>query len=65
MSGLKKERVLNAVKIILVQHKNLIDKPNSLAINDYEVEQVSKKLLRIVTSYVDYIKRTVWHIDEL
>jgi len=64
MSGLKKERVLDAVKIILAQHKGLIDKPNVLAINDYEVEQVSRKLLRIVTSYVDYIKRTVWHTDE-
>jgi UDP-N-acetyl-L-fucosamine synthase len=65
MSGLKKERVLDAVKIILVQHEKLIDKSNTLAIDDYEVKQVSRKLLRIVTSYVDYIKRTVWHVDEL
>ena len=65
MSGLKKERVLDAVKIILLQHEKLIDKSNTLTIDDYEVKQVSRKLLRIVASYVDYIKRTVWHVDEL
>lgn len=62
MSGLKKDRVLDAVKIILDQHK-LQNKGNALTIDDYEVEQVSMKLLRIVTSYVDYINRTVWHLD--
>ena len=46
-------------------NEKLIDKSNTLAIDDYEVKQVSRKLLRIVTSYVDYIKRTVWHVDEL
>jgi len=65
MSGLKKERVLDAVKIILLQHEKLIDKSNTLTIDDYEVKQVSRKLLRIVASYVDYIKRTVWHLDDV
>ncbi len=64
MSGLKKDRVLDAVKIILAQHEREHNS-TALAIDDYEVDKVSKKLLRIVTSYVDYIKRTVWHFDEL
>ena len=58
MSGLKKERVLDAVKVILAQH----DKTKRVMrrVEDYEVGAVSKKMLRIVMSYVDYVDRTVW-----
>jgi UDP-N-acetylglucosamine 2-epimerase (non-hydrolysing) len=58
MSGLKKERVLDAVKVVIAQH----DKSNRVIppVKDYEGGPVSKQLLRIVLSYVDYINRTVW-----
>ena len=58
MSGLKKERVLDAVKVIVVQH----DKTNRVMkrVEDYEGGPVSKQILRVVMSYVDYINRTVW-----
>lgn len=58
MSGLKREHVLDAVRIIIAQH----DKTKRIMqpIQDYEAGTVSKKLLRIVMSYVDYINRTVW-----
>jgi UDP-N-acetylglucosamine 2-epimerase (non-hydrolysing) len=58
MSGLKREHVLDAVRIIIAQH----DKTKRIMqpIQDYEAGAVSKKLLRIVMSYVDYINRTVW-----
>jgi UDP-N-acetylglucosamine 2-epimerase (non-hydrolysing) len=58
MSGLKKERVLDAVRIIIAQH----DKSNRVMplVQDYEAGAVSKQLLRIVFSYVDYVNRTVW-----
>jgi UDP-N-acetylglucosamine 2-epimerase len=58
MSGLKKERVLDAVRVIIAQH----DKTRRVmhAVEDYEVGPVSKQLLRIVLSYVDYVNRTVW-----
>ncbi len=61
MSGLKKARVLDAVRIIIAQH----DKTTRIMqpIQDYEAGAVSKKLLRIVMSYVDYINRTVWSIE--
>jgi UDP-N-acetylglucosamine 2-epimerase (non-hydrolysing) len=61
MSGLKKERVMDAVRIIIAQH----DKTMRIIqpIQDYEAGAVSKKLLRIVMSYVDYINRTVWSIE--
>lgn len=58
MSGLKKERVLDAVRVIIAQH----DKTRRVMqpVQDYEAGPVSKQLLRIVLSYVDYVNRTVW-----
>ena len=58
MSGLKKERVLDAIKIILAQHNKL--KRVMPPVQDYEGSAVSKQILRVVMSYVDYVNRTVW-----
>lgn len=58
MSGLKKERVLDAVRVIITQDDKT--KREIRPVQDYEVEVVSKKLLRVVLSYVDYVNRTVW-----
>lgn len=58
MSGLKKAAVLDAVRVITAQHfKN---KRVMQHVADYETYAVSKQLLRVVLSYVDYINRTVW-----
>jgi UDP-N-acetylglucosamine 2-epimerase len=58
MSGLKKERVLDAVRVIVAQH----DKTKRILqpVDDYEAGAVSKIVLRVVMSYVDYVNRTVW-----
>ena len=59
MSGLKKDRVLDAIKIITSQH----DKVNRVtsAVPDYESSMSpSKQILRVVMSNIDYINRTVW-----
>jgi UDP-N-acetylglucosamine 2-epimerase (non-hydrolysing) len=58
MSGLKKERVLDAVRVIVAQH----DKTKRVMkrVEDYEGGPVSKQILRVVMSYVDYVNRTVW-----
>lgn len=58
MSGLRKERVLDAVRVILAQHNKTQRVMHAVA--DYEAGPVSKQILRIVISYVDYINRTVW-----
>jgi UDP-N-acetylglucosamine 2-epimerase (non-hydrolysing) len=58
MSGLKKERVLDAVSVIIAQHDKF--KRVMQPVQDYEAGAVSKQLLRIVMSYVDYVNRTVW-----
>jgi UDP-N-acetylglucosamine 2-epimerase len=59
MSGLKKDRVLDAIKVIIKQHKkgSQVVSP----VSDYESSSsVSKQILRVVMSYIDYINRTVW-----
>lgn len=58
MSGLKKERVLDAVRVIIAQHDKTkrVMKP----VEDYDGGPVSKQILRVVMSYVDYVNRTVW-----
>ena len=58
MSGLKKEGVLDAVRVIIAQHDKgrRVMKP----VQDYEAGAVSKQVLRVVLSYVDYVNRTVW-----
>ena len=59
MSGLKKDRVLDAVKVIISQHDKA--KPVMSKVEDYiSSKSVSKQILRVVLSYVDFINRTVW-----
>ncbi|MFC6283195.1 MULTISPECIES: non-hydrolyzing UDP-N-acetylglucosamine 2-epimerase [Polaromonas] len=58
MSGLKRERVLDAVKVITSQ--SIPGRRPVLPVTDYENPYVSKQVLRIVFSYVDYINRVVW-----
>ena len=59
MAGLKKDRVLEAVKVIIEQHD--YSKRVMSPVGDYEAINVSKKILRIVLSYTNYVNRTVWH----
>ncbi len=58
MSGLKKGRVMEAINVV-TKHASE-NRPFKL-INDYDTNNVSKKVLRIILSYTDYINRTVWH----
>lgn len=59
MSGLKKERVLEAVAVVTSQHSKT--KRVMAPVADYETSAVSKQIVRVVLSYVDYVNRTVWH----
>ena len=59
MCGLKKERVLEAIAVV---RSHLVEGMRPFRIvHDYDVENVSKKVLRIILSYTDYVNRTVWH----
>jgi UDP-N-acetylglucosamine 2-epimerase (non-hydrolysing) len=57
MSGLEKESVDAAIQIVVSDHEAGY-RPK--VIPDYDVDDVSKKVLRIIMSYIRYIKRTVW-----
>lgn len=58
MSGLKKERVLDAIRVTIAHHQ--MDERRVKTVEDYENPFVSTQVLKIVLSYVDYINRTVW-----
>ncbi len=58
MSGLKKESVLAAVKVITNQHK--AGERSIPLVPDYEGGPVSLQVVRVVLSYTDYVNRTVW-----
>jgi UDP-N-acetylglucosamine 2-epimerase len=57
MSGLKSERVLDAVRVVTSQDKAGATRR---LVPDYEGGLVSQKVLRIVLSYVDFVNRKVW-----
>lgn len=59
MSGLKKERVLDAVAVVTSQYSKA--KRVMAPVADYEAAAVSNQIVRVVLSYVDYVNRTVWH----
>ena len=59
MSGLEKERVLEAINVMVSQNKRF----TSNIIKDYDVENVSIKVTRVILSYIDYVNRTVWKKD--
>jgi UDP-N-acetylglucosamine 2-epimerase len=55
MVGLKKDRILQGIKILETQ------KPSTLRlVRDYSMTNVSEKVLRIILSYTDYVNRVVW-----
>jgi UDP-N-acetylglucosamine 2-epimerase len=58
MAGLEKESVLNAIDIVMAHAREC---PRGFRMApDYDVDNVSKKVVRIIVSYIDYVNRTVW-----
>lgn len=56
MCGLDAENVINAIDTVTTQHSEAPMR----RIKDYDVDNVSKKVVRIILSYIDYVNRTVW-----
>jgi len=58
MSGIKPAEVMDAIKVSVNQYaetKNPFE-----IVPDYDVDNVSKKVVKIILSYTNYIQRVVW-----
>ncbi|WP_032560214.1 UDP-N-acetylglucosamine 2-epimerase, partial [Bacteroides fragilis] len=58
MVGLNPERVMQALAEL--QKQNLENR-NFRLVSDYSMPNVSDKVVRIILSYTDYVKRVVWN----
>lgn len=58
MVGLSPERILQGLSQVLQQKVGT--ERNFRSVSDYSMPNVSEKVVRIIISYTDYIKRTVW-----
>ena len=55
MVGLKKERILQGLRVLETQENDGLR-----LVEDYSMPNVSDKVLRIIVSYTDYVNRVVW-----
>lgn len=59
MSGLAQSRILQSIDMVRA-HASGNRRPFRL-VRDYDTDNVSRKVVRIILSYTDYINRTVWY----
>lgn len=57
MTGLNPERVMQCLLQLSIEQEHNV---NFRMVTDYTMPNVSDKVVRIILSYTDYIKRTVW-----
>ena len=58
MVGLNPERILQG--LVELENQKRGEERTLRIVSDYAISNVSEKVVRIIISYVDYIKRTVW-----
>ncbi len=59
MVGLSKERLLQGLRVLETQQEGTLRR-----VADYDIPNVSDKILRILLSYTDYVNRVVWEKQE-
>ncbi len=59
MVGLNPERILQGLSQL--QYQKSGPTRNFIPVPDYSMPNVSEKMVRIILSYTDYIKRVVWN----
>lgn len=60
LTGLKPKRVLQGLNILESQNRERVDTEHRI-VNDYQMPDVSDKVVRVILSYTDYVNRYVWH----
>ena len=60
MSGLNKKRIIESIDISTKLYREG-KMPN--IIDDYNVDNVSQKVVKIIFSYIDYVNRNIWRKD--
>jgi len=63
MVGMNPERIMQA--LIQLQYQKTGADRNFRSVGDYTMPNVSDKVVRIILSYVDYIKRVVWSENQI
>ncbi|HEY5392592.1 MAG TPA: UDP-N-acetylglucosamine 2-epimerase (non-hydrolyzing) [Hanamia sp.] len=58
MSGLKTERILQSINIVVSQFSK--EKRVTKIVSDYDVDNFSLKVVRAIISYIDFVNRTTW-----
>jgi len=58
MCGLKSEDVVRAIDVVVAQSS--MERRVFSTVPDYNVDNVSRKVVRIIMSYTSYVNRTVW-----
>jgi UDP-N-acetylglucosamine 2-epimerase (non-hydrolysing) len=58
MVGLNPERIMQG--LVQLQYQKIGGERNFRPVADYSMPNVSEKVVRIILSYTDYVKRTVW-----
>lgn len=58
MVGLNPERIMQG--LVQLQYQKTGAERNFRPVSDYSIPNVSEKIVRIILSYTDYIKRVVW-----
>ena len=60
MVGSTYDRVLQAIEVVTSQHTH--ENREFRIVDDYRATNVSKKVVRIILSYVDYVNSNVWRV---
>ena len=58
MTGVNIDRIFQALEVLSSQKRN--QNRSLKLVEDYNVDNVSEKIIRIIISYTDFIKKNIW-----